>query len=132
MSDKQTIKHIFKEGSRDHVVSYDSLGQHCSVENCEINEYRKSLKLKQTIKERIEVTLKEFLKVCCECSGQQCDSGITSLSYCSKFKDMLDKAYYDRFIEMIDEEINYNKNIFVGLDSCGALRKLKSKLMESK
>ena len=30
-------KHIIKEGSRSHVVSWDSTGRHCSNPECEIN-----------------------------------------------------------------------------------------------
>ena len=32
------IKHILKEGSRLHVLSYDTDVVHCNVENCEINK----------------------------------------------------------------------------------------------
>lgn len=31
------VKHIFKEGSRQHIISWDSKGRHCSVSQCEIN-----------------------------------------------------------------------------------------------
>jgi len=34
-------KHIIEEGSRNHVVSYDDNGIHCSDENCEINKNHK-------------------------------------------------------------------------------------------
>ena len=37
------IKHIVKEGSREHVVWWDSRGTHCSEPNCEIN-YREESK----------------------------------------------------------------------------------------
>lgn len=30
-------KHVIEEGSRHHVISYDSKGRHCSEPNCEIN-----------------------------------------------------------------------------------------------
>lgn len=30
-------KHIIKEGSREHVIRYDSYGAHCSEPDCEIN-----------------------------------------------------------------------------------------------
>ena len=30
-------KHIIKEGSREHVLSWDSSGRHCSDPGCEIN-----------------------------------------------------------------------------------------------
>jgi len=33
-----TEKHIVCEGSRSHVISYDSHGVHCSNQNCEINK----------------------------------------------------------------------------------------------
>ncbi len=32
------VKHVIKEGSKKHVVSHDSFGRHCNVNNCEINE----------------------------------------------------------------------------------------------
>lgn len=32
-----TEKHIICEGARYHVISYDTLGRHCSEEKCEIN-----------------------------------------------------------------------------------------------
>lgn len=35
--EKRWIKHVIKEGSRYHVLSYDTLGIHCNIENCEIN-----------------------------------------------------------------------------------------------
>jgi len=35
-----TEKHIIKEGSRHHVLWWDSNGSHCSVKNCEINKAR--------------------------------------------------------------------------------------------
>lgn len=33
----EEIKHIIKEGSRKHVIYYDSKGKHCSEPNCELN-----------------------------------------------------------------------------------------------
>jgi len=80
---------------------------------------------KQTIKERARHLLQHQFK----CYAGQPWNSINFDDF-NKIIDVLDKAYYDHFIELIDEEINYNKNIFVGLDSCGALRKLKSKLTE--
>ena len=38
------VKHILGEGSRYHVISYDTNGRHCNVENCEINKKEKSCK----------------------------------------------------------------------------------------
>ena len=35
---KKWVKHLYKEGARYHVLSYDSNGVHCSEENCEINK----------------------------------------------------------------------------------------------
>lgn len=32
------VKHILKEGSRWHVICYDTNGRHCNVKNCEINK----------------------------------------------------------------------------------------------
>lgn len=32
------MKHIIKEGSRKHVVWWDSKGRHCSEERCELNK----------------------------------------------------------------------------------------------
>ena len=34
---KEIIQHIIEEGSRNHVISWDSDGEHCSEPNCEIN-----------------------------------------------------------------------------------------------
>ena len=34
---KKIIKHIVKEGSREHVIWWDSYGRHCSESECEIN-----------------------------------------------------------------------------------------------
>ena len=31
-------KHIYKEGSREHVLWWDSRGVHCTEPNCEINK----------------------------------------------------------------------------------------------
>ena len=33
-----SVKHISKEGSRYHILYYDSEGAHCSEKNCEINK----------------------------------------------------------------------------------------------
>lgn len=33
----EVVKHIIKEGSREHVLWWDSNGQHCSEKDCEIN-----------------------------------------------------------------------------------------------
>ena len=33
------VKHVIKEGSREHVLSYDTKGVHCSCKNCEINKH---------------------------------------------------------------------------------------------
>lgn len=33
-----TFKHITKEGSRFHVIYYDTFGPHCSEPNCEFNK----------------------------------------------------------------------------------------------
>jgi RNA binding exosome subunit len=32
------VKHVNCEGSRNHVVSYDTNGMHCNVSNCEVNK----------------------------------------------------------------------------------------------
>ena len=32
------VRHILKEGARNHVIRYDTNGIHCNVINCEINE----------------------------------------------------------------------------------------------
>jgi hypothetical protein len=40
MKKKIWVSHIIKEGSRQHVISYDTFGSKCSEPNCEINEYR--------------------------------------------------------------------------------------------
>lgn len=37
MNPDGTLKHIIKEGSRRHVVYYDTNGAHCSEANCEFN-----------------------------------------------------------------------------------------------
>lgn len=31
------IEHVIKEGSRKHVIYWDSEGEHCSEPNCEVN-----------------------------------------------------------------------------------------------
>ncbi len=36
--DVYRVKHIIKEGSREHVISYNSEGRKCSEPNCEINK----------------------------------------------------------------------------------------------
>jgi hypothetical protein len=38
MADSKWIPHIIKEGSREHVVCWDSNGRHCSEPNCEVNK----------------------------------------------------------------------------------------------
>jgi len=37
MNDSRGMPHVVEEGSRDHVVWWDSSGRHCSNPNCEIN-----------------------------------------------------------------------------------------------
>lgn len=37
-SNKIWVKHLLKEGSRSHVLSYDANGAYCNIENCEINK----------------------------------------------------------------------------------------------
>ena len=34
------VKHIHKEGSREHVIMYSTLGRYCSDPNCEVNRRR--------------------------------------------------------------------------------------------
>ena len=43
--EKEWCKHIIKEGSREHVVHYDSYGKHCSEPNCEINKPKNPSKI---------------------------------------------------------------------------------------
>jgi len=31
------MKHIIKEGSRNHIIHWDKKGKHCSEEKCEVN-----------------------------------------------------------------------------------------------
>ena len=35
---REWVEHVIKEGLREHVISYDSNGSHCSEPSCEINE----------------------------------------------------------------------------------------------
>lgn len=37
---KKYVKHIIKEGSREHVLSWDSNGRRCSCKDCEVNKER--------------------------------------------------------------------------------------------
>ncbi len=39
--EEEEVKHIHKEGSRNHVVSYSTLGVYCSEPNCEVNRRRR-------------------------------------------------------------------------------------------
>ena len=36
------LKHVIKEGSREHVIWWNSKGTHCSEPNCEINKKESS------------------------------------------------------------------------------------------
>jgi hypothetical protein len=36
-----TLRHIYEDGAHFHVISWDTLGRHCSEPNCEVNEHRK-------------------------------------------------------------------------------------------
>ena len=38
---KKWVEHVVEEGSRNHVISYDNNGAHCSVPNCVINKPKK-------------------------------------------------------------------------------------------
>ena len=52
---KKVVKHIVKEGSREHVVSRDSYGSKCFELNCEINFRREErIKNEHKINEIIE------------------------------------------------------------------------------
>lgn len=33
------VKHVIKEGSREHILYYDTQGTHCSCKNCEVNKH---------------------------------------------------------------------------------------------
>ena len=35
--DMKWVKHVFNEGSRNHVMWWDGKGRHCKVKNCEVN-----------------------------------------------------------------------------------------------
>jgi hypothetical protein len=35
---RKWVKHMVKEGSRSHVIHYDTNGMHCSEPDCEINK----------------------------------------------------------------------------------------------
>ena len=37
------MKHIFEEGSREHVLWWDGNGRHCSEKDCEINFHRREI-----------------------------------------------------------------------------------------
>lgn len=37
MLSEPVVPHVIEEGSREHVLSYDSQGRHCSEPTCEIN-----------------------------------------------------------------------------------------------
>ena len=43
MVETKWVKHVIKEGSREHVLSYDTQGVHCSCKNCEINKQRRMI-----------------------------------------------------------------------------------------
>lgn len=43
---KTWIKHIREEGSKFHVISYNTNGSHCNIENCEINKPDTNLTIK--------------------------------------------------------------------------------------
>ncbi len=36
------VRHVVKEGSRDHVISWNTKGRKCSVKKCEINQKDKA------------------------------------------------------------------------------------------
>lgn len=35
---KEYVPHVIEEGNREHVIYYDSKGEHCKCPNCEINK----------------------------------------------------------------------------------------------
>lgn len=37
---REPVPHVYQEGSRQHVLHWDTDGAHCSEPNCEINKYR--------------------------------------------------------------------------------------------
>ena len=45
---EEAMKHINKEGSREHVVWWDTQGRHCSEPECEVNKPEKCLEKKKT------------------------------------------------------------------------------------
>ena len=86
---------------------------------------------KQTIKERARHSLQHQFK----CYAGQPWNSINFDDF-NKIIDVLDKAYHDHFIEMIDEEIDRVSKLNLQSDDCfmykkvEALRTLKSKLTE--
>lgn len=38
--DRETVHHLICEGSRRHIIYYDSQGMHCTEPRCEINRRR--------------------------------------------------------------------------------------------
>ncbi|PAD70645.1 hypothetical protein CHH83_02245 [Bacillus sp. 7586-K] len=42
-------KHIYSDGSRDHVLSYSSNGIHCSQKNCVVNRDKTTPQIKESI-----------------------------------------------------------------------------------
>ena len=43
LNNVKVMKHITKEGSREHVISWSSEGRRCSEPNCEVNKKQSSL-----------------------------------------------------------------------------------------
>lgn len=41
------VKHVYCEGARFHVLSWDSYGHKCSVQNCIMNQKRPDCKVEQ-------------------------------------------------------------------------------------
>lgn len=46
-----SIQHVYCDGARFHVISWSTLGQHCSEAECEINRERERMNSKRKIRQ---------------------------------------------------------------------------------
>ena len=48
LNEDGSIQHVYCDGARFHVISYSTLGRHCSEPDCEVNRERERMNAKRS------------------------------------------------------------------------------------
>lgn len=126
MTQNKAVKHIIKEGSREHVISYNKEGRHCSEPSCEINnnkavekaieylkkkefwdnmDWQESKNNKGSVKWEVD-RITEALSICAEEAEKQgYEKGLGASNWLKDLKVRSQKEAYDRGAEQKAKEI---------------------------